>query len=92
MSLVNITVKGWALTFLMKGFGLSKKPSIKDGFAFPSKGLKSKNLGFRMKKVYAHFRFGLSIFTTHLTYICLKYPCHIENQNNSVGIVKLELR
>ena len=28
--------------------------------------------------MFHDFRFGLSIFTTHLTYICLKFPFHIE--------------
>ena len=42
--------KGWAQTFLTRGFGLSKKLSIKAGFAFSNKGLTSKDLQFRMKK------------------------------------------
>ena len=73
MSLVNITAKGWALTFLMKGFGLSKKLSIKDGFAFPSKGLKSKNLGFRIKK----YMLISDLFLAYLLHICHTYALNI---------------
>ena len=43
-------LKSWALTFLMRGFGLSKKLSIEVGFAFYNKCLKSQDLQFRIKK------------------------------------------
>ena len=84
--------KGWALTFVMRGFRLSKKQSIEVGFAFSNKDLKFQDLRCRMKrkKLYAHFimfnefRFGLGLFTTHLTYICLKFLFHIENYTNGV--------
>ena len=82
----SFSLKGWALTFLMRGFGLSNKLSIKVGFAFSNKGLKSKDLRFRMKKkkfmlffvMFNDFRFGLGIFTTHLTYICHNCLCHMQ--------------
>ena len=60
--------KGWALPFLMRGFGLSKTLSIEVGFAFSNKGLKSQDLRLRM---FNDFRFGLGKCTTHLTYIRL---------------------
>ena len=80
-----------ALTFLMRGFGLSRKPSIKVGFAFSKKGLKFQDPQFRMTKKYMlffkmfnGFRLDLCIFTTHLTYICLKWLFNMENHNNRV--------
>ena len=72
--------KDLALTFLMRGLGFSKKLKIEVGFAFSNKGLKFQELWFEMTKNYMgasimfiDFRFGLIIFTTHVTYICLKY-------------------
>ena len=52
--------------------------SIVVGFAFSDKGLKSQDIQFRIEKLYTFFDnvlwllFGLGIFTTHLTYQCLK--------------------
>ena len=71
-------VNGWALIFLIRGFGLSKKWSIEVGFAFSIKALKSQDLRFRMTKkkymlfiLFQDFRFGLCIFTPHLTELAL---------------------
>ena len=47
--------KGRALTFLMRGFGLSKKLSMKVGFDFFNKGLKSPDLIFGIKENICFF-------------------------------------
>ena len=90
---IRISCKSWALTFVMRGFWLSKKLSIEVGFAFSNKGLKSQDLRFRMKKkliicsffiMFNDVRFGLVIFTTNLTYLCLQCLFHMENHINRV--------
>ena len=38
--------------------------------------------------LFNDFRFGLGIFTTHVTYICLKCLFHMENHINGVTTVQ----
>ena len=50
-----LCLKGWEPVFLIRALGLSKDLSTKVGFAFSDKGLKSQDLRFRTKTIFALF-------------------------------------